>query len=93
MVSGILDAVINHTGPVTDKDSLARRMGGHLSPPQCDYKTYDSTINCTLVKNLQTSERKAVENVKLPPRLVRKMEIEGRYEEEVAELDAYFKHF
>jgi alpha-amylase len=86
----ILDAVINHTGPVTVKDPVWPEEWVRISP-QCDYTTYDSTVTCTLVKNLPDIKTESNENVELPPQLVEKWKAEGRYEEEVAELDAYFK--
>jgi alpha-amylase len=86
----VLDAVINHTGPVTDKDPVWPEEWVRISP-QCDYKTYDSTITCTLVRNLPDIKTESNENVELPRQLVEKWKAEGRYEEEVAELDAYFK--
>ena len=86
----VLDAVINHTGPVTEKDPVWPEEWVRTSP-QCDYKTYDSTINCTLVKNLPDIRTESNESVELPPQLVSKWKAEGRYEEEVAELDAFFK--
>ncbi|MCB0447105.1 MAG: alpha-amylase, partial [Gelidibacter sp.] len=86
----VLDAVINHTGPVTEKDPVWPDEWVRTSP-QCDYTTYDSTVTCTLVKNLPDIKTESNENVELPPQLVEKWKAEGRYDEEVAELDAYFK--
>ena len=86
----VLDAVINHTGPITDKDPVWPSEWVRTEPT-CDYKTYDSTIKCTLVKNLPDIKTESNENVELPPQLVAKWKAEGRYEEEVAELDAFFK--
>lgn len=86
----VLDAVINHTGPVTEKDPVWPEEWVRTSP-QCDYKTYDTTIKCTLVKNLPDIKTESNDNVDLPPQLVEKWKAEGRYEQEVAELDAYFE--
>lgn len=86
----VLDAVINHTGPVTENDPVWPEEWVRTSP-QCDYTTYDSTVTCTLVKNLPDIRTESNENVELPPRLVEKWKAEGRYDEEVAELNAYFK--
>jgi alpha-amylase len=86
----VLDAVINHTGPVTDKDPVWPNEWVRTSP-QCDYSTYDATVTCTLVKNLPDIRTESNENVELPLRLVEKWKLEGRYEEEVAELDNFFK--
>lgn len=85
----ILDVVINHTGPVTEQDPLWQ--GWARTGPQCEYKTYESTVTCTLVKNLPDIKTESNEPVELPPFLVEKWKKEGRYEKEVAELDAFFK--
>jgi len=86
----LLDAVINHTGPVTEQDPVWPNEWVRTSP-QCDYTTYDSTITCTLVKNLPDIKTESNDNVELPPQLVEKWKAEGRYEQEVAELDAFFE--
>lgn len=85
----VLDAVINHTGPVTESDPVWP-SDWVRTEPTCDYTTYDSTVTCTLVKNLPDIKTESNENVELPPQLVEKWKSEGRYEEEVAELDAFF---
>ena len=86
----VLDAVINHTGPVTDQDPVWPDEWVRTSP-QCDYTTYDSTVSCTLVKNLPDIRTESNENVELPPQLVKKWKSEGRYDQEVEELDEFFK--
>ncbi|WP_292946837.1 alpha-amylase family glycosyl hydrolase [Olleya sp. UBA1516] len=86
----LLDAVINHTGPVTEKDPVWPSDWVRTGP-QCDYKNYDNTVTCTLVKNLPDIKTESNEAVELPPQLVEKWKAEGRYDQEVAELDAFFK--
>lgn len=86
----ILDAVINHTGPVTAEDSVYPNDWVRTSP-KCQYNSYDSNINCTLVENLPDVKTESKANVELPPFLVEKWKKEGRYEQEVKELDAFFK--
>ncbi len=85
----VLDVVINHTGPVTEQDPLW--PGWARTGPQCVYKGYESTVTCTLVKNLPDIKTESNEPVNLPPSLEAKWKKEGRYKEEVAELDAFFK--
>ena len=85
----LLDAVINHTGPVTDKDPVWPDSWVRTEPP-CDYKSFESTTACTLVRNLPDIKTESNENVELPPQLVEKWKAEGRYEQEVAELEAFF---
>lgn len=86
----MLDAVINHTGPVTDIDTVWPNDWVRTGP-QCDYKTYQNTTACTLVKNLPDVLTENNTNVDLPPFLIEKWKKEGRYDQEVASLDAFFK--
>lgn len=86
----LLDAVINHTGPVTEKDAVWPSSWVRTEP-QCEYSNYENTITCTLVKNLPDIRTESNESVELPPQLVAKWKAEGRYEQEVKELDAYFE--
>tara|TARA_R110001606_G_scaffold177395_2_gene323883 strand:- start:1409 stop:3058 length:1650 start_codon:yes stop_codon:yes gene_type:complete len=85
----LLDAVINHTGPVTEQDPVWPddwvRTG-----PQCNYNTYENTVTCTLVKNLPDIRTESNENVALPPQLIAKWKAEGRFEQEMKELDDFF---
>lgn len=85
----MLDAVINHTGPVTAEDS-AYPNDWVRTTPKCTYSSYDTYINCTLVENLPDVKTESNEAVALPPFLVEKWKKEGRYEQEVAELDVFF---
>jgi len=86
----MLDAVINHTGPVTTEDPVYPSDWVRTSP-KCTYQSYDTYINCTLVDNLPDIKTESNETVELPPFLVEKWKKEGRYDIEVAELDAFFK--
>ena len=86
----MLDAVINHTGPVTPKDSVYPNDWVRTSP-KCTYKSYDTYINCTLVENLPDVLTESNENVSLPTFLANKWKKEGRYDKEMASLDAFFK--
>lgn len=85
----LLDAVINHTGPVTDKDPVWN-SDWVRTEPQCTYKGYETTIACTLVKNLPDIKTESNKEVELPQQLVEKWKKEGRYEQEIKELDAFF---
>jgi alpha-amylase len=86
----VLDAVINHTGPVTASDPVYPddwvRTG-----PKCIYNSYKNYIECTLVENLPDVLTESKKEVALPQMLIEKWKIEGRYEKEVASLDAFFK--
>jgi alpha-amylase len=85
----ILDVVINHTGPVTDKDPVWPKEWVRTSP-QCTYEDYESTVECTLVKNLPDIKTESATDVELPQFLIEKWEQEGRLQEELDELDAFF---
>jgi alpha-amylase len=85
----VMDAVINHTGPVTDADpqwpdSWVR------TEPKCEYNSYETAVRCTLVDNLPDIRTESDEAVELPESLVEKWKAEGRYETEIAELDEFF---
>jgi len=86
----VLDAVINHTGPVTTKDTVWPKDWVRVGP-QCKYDNYENTVTCTLVKNLPDIKTESNESLELPPQLIEKWKLEGRYQQEVAELDAFFE--
>ena len=86
----LLDVVMNHTGPVTDKDPVWPSDWVRTGPT-CNFKDVRGTIDCTLVKNLPDIRTDSNKAVALPPMLVEKWKKEGRYEREVKELDDFFK--
>jgi len=86
----LLDAVVNHTGPVTEKDPVYPEEWVRTNP-QCTYQDYESTVTCTLVENLPDIRTESNESVELPPMLIEKWKSEGRYDQEMMELDAFFK--
>lgn len=86
----VFDVVINHTGPATEKDP-AWPAEWVRTEPQCTYKSYESTITCTLVKNLPDIKTESNNPVQLPPALLDKWKKEGRLEKELAELEAFFQ--
>jgi len=85
----VLDAVINHTGPVTEKDPVWPEEWVRTDK-QCSYEDYENTISCTLVANLPDIRTESNNNVELPPQLVEKWKAEGRYEQEIKELNEFF---
>ena len=85
----VMDVVLNHTGPETDIDPFwgddwARRG------PKCAFTTYQNTTACALVENLPDIRTESEEEVGIPAPLANKWRAEGRYEQEVAELNAWF---
>jgi alpha-amylase len=85
----VFDGVINHTGPVTPQDAVWPENWVRTTPA-CDYKNYKNTTACTLVANLPDILTESEQNLELPTALVEKWKKEGRYEQEVNELDAFF---
>jgi alpha-amylase len=86
----VMDAVINHTGPVTDQDPQWPDNWVRTSP-KCEYNSYETAVPCTLVENLPDILTESNETVELPSDLIEKWKNEGRYEQEMKELDAFFE--
>ena len=86
----VLDGVINHTGPVTDVDTVWPEDWVRTGP-QCKYDSFKNTTECTLVANLPDVRTESTTEVTLPPFLVEKWKKEGRYELETKSLDEFFK--
>jgi alpha-amylase len=86
----LMDAVINHTGPVTTQDPQWPDEWVRTSP-RCTYRDYVTTVECTLVANLPDVRTDRDEPVALPPALLEKWDREGRLGQELAELDAFFQ--
>lgn len=86
----LLDVVINHTGPVTEQDPVWPAEWVRTEP-QCTYQDYESAVTCTLVKNLPDVKTESNDSVGIPEHLMQKWEKEGRLDEELSELDAFFE--
>jgi alpha-amylase len=85
----LMDAVINHTGPVTPDDA-AWPSDWVRTGPTCTYRSYVTTVDCTLA-HLPDLRTERDEPVDLPPFLVEKWTREGRLDRERASLDAFFR--
>jgi alpha-amylase len=85
----LMDAVLNHTGPVTPQDS-PWPADWVRTTPRCRYTSYASTTDCMLA-DLPDILTERDEPVELPPFLVEKWRREGRLEREQAELDTFFR--
>jgi alpha-amylase len=86
----LMDAIINHTGPVTPLDPQWPDDWVRTSP-RCVYRDYTTTVDCTLVDNLPDVLTGRDDPVELPQLLLEKWEREGRLDQELAELDAFFE--
>lgn len=86
----LLDVILNHTGPVTEKDPLWPESWVR-DEPTCDWSGFAGSVRCTLVENLPDIRTESEEEVALPPQLVEKWQREGRLEQEQEELDAFFE--
>ena len=86
----VLDAVINHTGPVTEIDRVWPSNWVRTSP-KCEFNSYETSVYCALVENLPDILTESNENVSLPEDLIKKWKAEGRYEQEIMELDEFFE--
>ncbi len=88
----VLDVVINHTGPVTAADPIYPKDWVRTSP-QCTYTGFNTTTACTLVANLPDILTENNDEVQLPQFLMDKWKNEGRLEQEVKSLDAFFAKY
>lgn len=86
----LMDAVINHPGPVTQQDP-AWPAGWVRTTPQCKYDAYLSTTECTLVPTLPDVRTDSDAPVELPGWLIAKWREEGRLDQETGALDSFFK--
>lgn len=86
----LLDAVLNHTGPVTEIDPVWPDEWVRTGPP-CEYTTYENTTACTLVANLPDILTESDATVALPDALLAKWKKEGRLSQELDELQLFFE--
>ncbi|TVZ51812.1 alpha-amylase family glycosyl hydrolase [Dokdonia sp. Hel_I_53] len=85
----VMDVVLNHTGPVTIKDPFWGEDWARENP-NCKFSTYENTTACSLVENLPDILTESNVEVMLPETLIKKWKKEGRYKQEIEELDDYF---
>ncbi|WP_420602101.1 alpha-amylase family glycosyl hydrolase [Flagellimonas sp.] len=86
----LLDVVLNHTGPVTQKDPVWPEEWVRTAP-KCEFTTYENTTACTLVENLPDILTESDEPVELPDALLAKWKEEGRLSQELDELQLFFE--
>jgi len=85
----LMDVVLNHTGPVTPIDPAWPEEWVRTTP-RCSYDNYERTTACTLVDNLPDVITESNEAVGLPESLLDKWKKEGRLDQELEELEAFF---
>jgi alpha-amylase len=85
----LLDVVMNQVGPVTAQDPAWPESWVRTNPV-CTHRDTAGTVSCALVKNLPDMRTDSNEAVDLPPALVAKWKSEGRYEQQMKELDEFF---
>jgi alpha-amylase len=85
----VMDAVINHTGPATEVDPAWEKDWVRIEPT-CTYKNFATTAECTLTDNLPDIKTESTQEVTIPASLAEKWQNEGRYDEEMKELDVFF---
>ena len=86
----LMDAVINHSGPPTPLDPTWPEDWVRTGP-NCSYKSFATTVDCTLVTTLPDIRTDDDAPVELPKALLDKWTREGRREDEVEELDDFFR--
>lgn len=86
----IVDVIMNHAGPPIGGNDPAWPADWVRTEPACDYASYAGTASCLIVPALQDVRTDRDTPVELPPFLIEKWRAEGRLDQEVAELDAFF---
>ena len=86
----LADVVLNHTGPKTNIDVQWPDDWVRIDP-LCQWKNYEQVVKCNLATSLSDIKTESDDAVVLPPFLLKKWQQEGRVEEELAELDAFFE--
>ncbi len=85
----VMDAVINHTGPATATDPAWEKEWVRTGPT-CTYQNFETTTECTLTNNLPDIKTESTQEVTVPASLAEKWKNEGRYGQEMKELDEFF---
>jgi len=85
----LMDVVLNHTGPVTQKDPVWPSSWVRTAPP-CSFENYSSTVACTLVENLPDIKTESQNHTELPEQLLQKWTEENRLKTEIEELNTFF---
>jgi len=85
----IADVIINHAGAPTEVDPVWPENWVRRGP-SCSYENYAANVPCELSFTLQDILTESETSTPLPGFLIEKWRREGRLEQELAELDAFF---
>ncbi len=85
----LFDVIINHTGPVTKEDP-AWPSDWIRTRPLCDWSSYEQNTQCALASSLTDIKTETETDIALPKLLTDKWQAEGRLQQELNELDAFF---
>ena len=86
----VMDVVLNHVGPENPLDQPNWPRDWVRTSPTCQFFTAQNTQECTLVENLPDIFTESESAVDLPQWLLEKWNNEGRLQQELSELDAFF---
>ena len=86
----IVDVIANHAGPPINEQDPAWPEDWVRTAPGCDWQSFDGVATCLIVPALQDIRTESEEPVELPAHLIAKWKQEGRLEQELQELDAFF---
>ena len=86
----LVDVIINHTGPQTQED-WAWPEAWTRTRPICSWESYEQNTRCALATSLTDIKTESEAAVSLPPQLLEKWKREGRINQELGELDAFFE--
>ncbi|MEO1028832.1 MAG: alpha-amylase family glycosyl hydrolase [Pseudomonadota bacterium] len=87
----VMDVILNHAGPPVNETDPAWPEDWVRTEPRCDWGSFDGVATCLIVPALQDIRTESDAPVGLPPHLIAKWEREGRLDQELAELDAFFE--
>ncbi|MEL7487282.1 MAG: alpha-amylase family glycosyl hydrolase [Pseudomonadota bacterium] len=87
----LVDVIVNHAGPPLNDLDPRWPEDWVRGAPDCDWTSFAGVATCQIVPALQDIRTESEEPVDLPSHLLEKWKSEGRLDEELAELDAFFE--
>ena len=85
----LADVIINHTGPISASD-VAWPDDWVRTQPTCQWTNYAQNVSCAVASSIPDIRTDSEKAVKLPEFLLEKWRLEGRQEQELAELNDFF---